>query len=81
MAGERVNSSLDLSHLTEDEKTSILQVLQRDLELRNRDEGRVRSVRGDFRIRYREERVHCKRAFGSFMVDDLKKGAARWCSG
>uniref|UniRef100_A0A8C7Z107 Synaptotagmin-like 1 n=1 Tax=Oryzias sinensis TaxID=183150 RepID=A0A8C7Z107_9TELE len=42
MAGERVNSSLDLSHLTEDEKTSILQVLQRDLELRNRDEGRVR---------------------------------------
>uniref|UniRef100_H2M5V0 Synaptotagmin-like 1 n=1 Tax=Oryzias latipes TaxID=8090 RepID=H2M5V0_ORYLA len=44
MAGERVNSSLDLSHLTEDEKTSILQVLQRDLELRNRDEGRVRST-------------------------------------
>ncbi|XP_022054389.2 synaptotagmin-like protein 1 [Acanthochromis polyacanthus] len=39
---ERVDSSLDLSHLTEEEQSSILEVLQRDLELRHRDEGRVR---------------------------------------
>ncbi|MEQ2236983.1 hypothetical protein ILYODFUR_018334 [Ilyodon furcidens] len=42
MAEERVDSSLDLSHLTEEEQSSILQVLQRDLELRNLDEGRIR---------------------------------------
>ncbi|XP_069551356.1 synaptotagmin-like protein 1 isoform X1 [Brachyistius frenatus] len=42
MEGERVDSSLDLSHLTEDEQSSILQVLQRDLDLRHRDEGRLR---------------------------------------
>ncbi|CAN9503983.1 unnamed protein product [Ophioblennius macclurei] len=36
--------SLDLSHLTEEEQSSILQVLQRDLELRRRDEGRVRNL-------------------------------------
>lgn len=36
-------SPLELSHLTEEEQSSILQVLQRDLELRRRDEGRVRS--------------------------------------
>uniref|UniRef100_A0AAQ5ZAL2 Synaptotagmin-like protein 1 n=1 Tax=Amphiprion ocellaris TaxID=80972 RepID=A0AAQ5ZAL2_AMPOC len=39
---ERLDSSLDLSHLTEEEQSSILEVLQRDLELRHRDEGRVR---------------------------------------
>ncbi|KAM7384166.1 hypothetical protein PAMA_011489 [Pampus argenteus] len=33
---------LDLSHLTEEEQSAILQVLQRDLDLRRRDEGRVR---------------------------------------
>lgn len=43
MEGERVDSSLDLSHLTEQEQSVILQVVQRDLELRRRDEGRVRS--------------------------------------
>uniref|UniRef100_A0A8D3AHM4 Synaptotagmin-like protein 1 n=1 Tax=Scophthalmus maximus TaxID=52904 RepID=A0A8D3AHM4_SCOMX len=42
MEGERVDSSLDLSHLTEQEQSVILQVVQRDLELRRRDEGRVR---------------------------------------
>lgn len=42
MEGKRVDS-LDLSHLTEEEQSAILQVLQRDLELRRRDEGRVRS--------------------------------------
>lgn len=43
MEGKQGGSSLDLSHLTEEEQTSILQVVQRDLELRRRDEGRVRS--------------------------------------
>ncbi|XP_034560864.1 synaptotagmin-like protein 1 isoform X2 [Notolabrus celidotus] len=36
------DSSLDLSHLTEEEQSRILQVIQRDLELRRLDEGRVR---------------------------------------
>ncbi|XP_051927918.1 synaptotagmin-like protein 1 isoform X4 [Hippocampus zosterae] len=35
--------SLDLSHLTEEEQETILQVLLRDLDLRRQDEGRVRS--------------------------------------
>lgn len=43
MEGEHIDSSLDLSHLTEEEQISILQVLQRDLDLRRLDEGRVRS--------------------------------------
>lgn len=42
MEEEQVDS-LDLSHLTEEEQSTILQVLQRDLDLRQRDEGRVRS--------------------------------------
>lgn len=46
MEGQRGDSSLDLSHLTVEEQSYIQQVLQRDLELRTRDEGRVRSVRG-----------------------------------
>lgn len=43
MEGEPGDSPLDLSHLTEVEQSKILQVLQRDLDLRLRDEGRVRS--------------------------------------
>lgn len=38
-----MDSCLDLSHLTETEQGKILQVLQRDLNLRLLDEGRVRS--------------------------------------
>lgn len=38
-----MDSLLDLSHLTEVEQSKILQVLQRDLDLRLLDEGRVRS--------------------------------------
>ncbi|XP_023268034.1 synaptotagmin-like protein 1 [Seriola lalandi dorsalis] len=44
MEGEQVDSSLDLSHLTDQEQSIILQVLQRDLELRRCDEGRVRNL-------------------------------------
>ncbi|XP_051927914.1 synaptotagmin-like protein 1 isoform X2 [Hippocampus zosterae] len=36
--------SLDLSHLTEEEQETILQVLLRDLDLRRQDEGRVRML-------------------------------------
>lgn len=43
MAGQPVDPFLDLSHLTEAEQSKILQVLQRDLDLRLLDEGRVRS--------------------------------------
>lgn len=43
MEGEQADSSPDLSHLTEEEQSAILQVLQRDLDLRRLDEGRVRS--------------------------------------
>lgn len=43
MEGEPADSLLDLSHLTEEEQSKILQVLQRDLDLRLLDEGRVRS--------------------------------------
>lgn len=43
MEGQPVDSCLDLSHLTETEQGKILQVLQRDLNLRLLDEGRVRS--------------------------------------
>lgn len=35
---------LDLCHLTQVEQTVILNVLQRDAELRNKEEGRIRSV-------------------------------------
>lgn len=35
---------LDLCHLTEVEQTVIFSVLQRDAELRNKEEGRIRSV-------------------------------------
>lgn len=37
------DSSLDLTHLTEEEQSAILHVLQRDLDLQLADEGRVRS--------------------------------------
>lgn len=37
------DSSLDLTHLTDEEQSAILQVLQRDLDLQLVDEGRVRS--------------------------------------
>ncbi|XP_053190078.1 synaptotagmin-like protein 1 [Scomber japonicus] len=79
MEEERVDS-LDLSHLTEEEQSTILQVLQRDLELRQRDEGRVRVLEqtetDTTRLRYlsgawfREElsKRHRNRASGCDLV-------------
>ncbi|XP_010733093.2 synaptotagmin-like protein 1 [Larimichthys crocea] len=56
MEEKQADSSLDLSHLTEDEQTTILQVLQRDSELRRLDEGRVRNLqekeKDPVRLRY-----------------------------
>nr|XP_057903922.1 synaptotagmin-like protein 2 isoform X1 [Doryrhamphus excisus]XP_057903923.1 synaptotagmin-like protein 2 isoform X1 [Doryrhamphus excisus]XP_057903924.1 synaptotagmin-like protein 2 isoform X1 [Doryrhamphus excisus] len=40
----QAQGSLDLSHLTEEEQSSILQVLLRDMDLRRRDEGRIRML-------------------------------------
>ncbi|XP_044027200.1 synaptotagmin-like protein 1 isoform X2 [Siniperca chuatsi] len=80
MEGERADSSLDLSHLTEEEQSTILQVLQRDLELRRLDEGRVRILQetetDPTRLRYlsgawfSEERSkrHCNRTSGCTLV-------------
>uniref|UniRef100_A0A3P8WDZ1 Synaptotagmin-like 1 n=1 Tax=Cynoglossus semilaevis TaxID=244447 RepID=A0A3P8WDZ1_CYNSE len=45
MEGDESDASLDLSHLSEQEQTVILRVLERDLELRRLDEGRVSSIR------------------------------------
>ncbi|XP_029369558.1 synaptotagmin-like protein 1 isoform X2 [Echeneis naucrates] len=45
MEGDRADSSLDLSHLTDKEQSIILDVLQRDQELRRSDEGRVKILR------------------------------------
>uniref|UniRef100_A0A7N8YEG3 Synaptotagmin-like 1 n=1 Tax=Mastacembelus armatus TaxID=205130 RepID=A0A7N8YEG3_9TELE len=44
MEAERADSFLDLSQLTEEEQSTILQVLQRDSELRHHDEGRIRNL-------------------------------------
>ncbi|KAF7649442.1 hypothetical protein LDENG_00141410 [Lucifuga dentata] len=43
MEGE-LDDSLDLNHLTEEEQSTILQVLLRDLELRRLDDGRIRTL-------------------------------------
>uniref|UniRef100_A0A3Q3FES5 Synaptotagmin-like protein 1 n=1 Tax=Labrus bergylta TaxID=56723 RepID=A0A3Q3FES5_9LABR len=51
MEKEPADSPLDLSHLTEEEQSSILKVLQRDLELQRLDEGRVRSETDPARLR------------------------------
>uniref|UniRef100_A0A3B5MYG7 Synaptotagmin-like protein 1 n=1 Tax=Xiphophorus couchianus TaxID=32473 RepID=A0A3B5MYG7_9TELE len=74
MAGQRVDSTLDLSHLTEEEQSSILQVLQRDLELRHLDEGRVRSVREKNPSRLRL-------LSGEWFSEEYSKRHCRWTSG
>ncbi|XP_061753061.1 synaptotagmin-like protein 1 isoform X1 [Nerophis ophidion] len=44
MEAEGAESSLDLSHLTEEEQSSILQVLMRDMDLQRCDQRRVRAL-------------------------------------
>uniref|UniRef100_A0A3Q0T632 Synaptotagmin-like 1 n=1 Tax=Amphilophus citrinellus TaxID=61819 RepID=A0A3Q0T632_AMPCI len=70
--GKQGDSSLDLSHLTEEEQTSILQVVQRDLELRRRDEGRVRSETNPTHLRFLS---------GAWFSEERSKRHHNWMSG
>lgn len=76
MEGKQGDSSLDLSHLTEEEQTSILQVVQRDLELRRRDEGRVRTLEqretNSTRLRFLS---------GAWFSEECSKHHHNWTSG
>uniref|UniRef100_A0A3B4FSM5 Synaptotagmin-like protein 1 n=1 Tax=Pundamilia nyererei TaxID=303518 RepID=A0A3B4FSM5_9CICH len=76
MEGRQGDSSLDLSHLTEEEQTSILQVVQRDLELRLRDEGRVRTLEqretNSTRLRFLS---------GAWFSEECSKRHLNWTSG
>uniref|UniRef100_A0A3Q0T153 Synaptotagmin-like protein 1 n=1 Tax=Amphilophus citrinellus TaxID=61819 RepID=A0A3Q0T153_AMPCI len=72
MEGKQGDSSLDLSHLTEEEQTSILQVVQRDLELRRRDEGRVRSETNPTHLRFLS---------GAWFSEERSKRHHNWMSG
>lgn len=70
------DGSLDLSHLTEEEQSSILKVLQRDLDLRRLDEGRVRTL---------QEKVsdpgRMRSLSGTWFNDERSKRHYNWSSG
>ncbi|KAK7899152.1 hypothetical protein WMY93_020005 [Mugilogobius chulae] len=70
------DGSLDLSHLTEDEQTSILKVLQRDLELRHLDEGRLRSLKEKG-----TDPVHLRTLSGAWFNNERSKRHYSWTSG
>lgn len=75
MEDEQIDSSLDLSHLTAEEQCTILQVLDRDLELRLRDEGRVRILQ--------ETETDPKRLrslSGAWFVEERSKRHHTWSS-
>ncbi|XP_054462450.1 synaptotagmin-like protein 1 [Anoplopoma fimbria] len=76
MEEERVDSDLDLSHLTEEEQSTILQVLQRDLDLRQLDEGRVsvlqETERDPARLRFLS---------GEWFREERRKRHQTWTSG
>ncbi|KAM4539000.1 synaptotagmin-like protein 1 isoform 2-T4 [Odontesthes bonariensis] len=76
MEGVRLDSSLDLSHLTEDEQSSILKVLQRDSELRNRDEGRVRILE-----QAEEDPARRRLLSGEWFSEECSKRHRKWTSG
>ncbi|XP_027891946.1 synaptotagmin-like protein 1 [Xiphophorus couchianus] len=76
MAGQRVDSTLDLSHLTEEEQSSILQVLQRDLELRHLDEGRVRNLE-----QTEKNPSRLRLLSGEWFSEEYSKRHCRWTSG
>ncbi|XP_034016002.1 synaptotagmin-like protein 1 isoform X2 [Thalassophryne amazonica] len=75
MEAER-DESLDLSHLTDDEQSAILQVLQRDLELRHCDEGRVRLLQ---QMERDPARLHSQS--GAWFTEELRKNHHNWSSG
>ncbi|CAL9691395.1 unnamed protein product [Knipowitschia caucasica] len=68
--------SLDLSHLTEDEQTSILKVLQRDLELKNLDEGRLRNLEEK-----ETDPTRLRSLSGAWFNDERSKRHHTWTSG
>lgn len=70
------DGSLDLSHLTEEEQSSILKVLQRDLELRHLDEGRVRNLqeRGT-------DPMHLRSLSGAWFSEERSRRHYNWTSG
>ncbi|XP_041867806.1 synaptotagmin-like protein 1 isoform X2 [Melanotaenia boesemani] len=76
MAVERVDSSLDLGHLTEDEQSSILQVLERDSKLRQRDEGRVRILE-----QTETNPTRLRLLSGGWFSEECSKRHHKWTSG
>ncbi|KAM6900013.1 synaptotagmin-like protein 1 [Xenentodon cancila] len=76
MEGQQVDSSLDLSHLTEEEQSYILQVLQRDSELRNRDEGRVRILEEK-----ESDPALLRLRSGKWFSEECSKRHCKWTSG
>uniref|UniRef100_A0A8D0AMX0 Synaptotagmin-like protein 1 n=1 Tax=Sander lucioperca TaxID=283035 RepID=A0A8D0AMX0_SANLU len=76
MEGELIDSSLDLSHLTEEEQSTILQVLERDLDLRHRDEGRVRVLQ-----QTETDLSRFRFLSGAWFSEELGKRHRNWTSG
>nr|XP_020462512.1 synaptotagmin-like protein 1 [Monopterus albus] len=72
----QVDSSLDLSQLTEDEQSTILNVLQRDLDLRQRDEGRVRILE-----QTETDPVRLRWLSGAWFSEECNKRRSNWKSG
>ncbi|KAM9384805.1 synaptotagmin-like protein 1 [Pholidichthys leucotaenia] len=72
----QVDPSLDLSHLTEEEQSSILEVVLRDSELRHRDEGRVRSLE-----QTETDPVRLRFLSGAWFSDACSKRYHNWTSG
>lgn len=70
------DGSLDLSHLTEEEHSSILKVLQRDLELRHLDEGRVRTLQ-----KRETNPLHLRFLSGAWFSEERSKRHCKWSSG
>lgn len=70
------DGALDLNHLTEEEQSSILKVLQRDLELRHLDEDRVRNLqkKGTDPLRLRS-------LSGAWFSEERSKRHYDWTSG
>ncbi|XP_061597859.1 synaptotagmin-like protein 1 isoform X2 [Cololabis saira] len=76
MEREQVKPSLDLSHLTEEEQSYILQVLQRDSELRDRDEGRVRTLEEK-----ETDPALLRLRSGKWFSEECSKRHRKWTSG
>ncbi|XP_030003149.1 synaptotagmin-like protein 1 isoform X2 [Sphaeramia orbicularis] len=73
---EEVEDALDLNHLTEEEQSAILKVLQRDLDLRRRDEGRVRVLQETV-----TDKARLRSLSGAWFSDERRKRHQTWTSG